>query len=181
MEVDELVHSMAVKARAAAARTRRLTTDGKNAILVGIADALDGAREAICAANAEDVAAAKSSGLAPAMVDRLTLTKSRFDSMVDGVRHVATLPDPVGEIVWERERPSGITIRKVREPFGVGDAGGHGEHDAGPFGVREGAREEGAGRAGQGRNADGPGGEKPRGCELRCEVPERIFHGLARL
>ena len=119
MEVDELVHSMAVKARAAAARTRRLTTDGKNAILAGIADALDGAREAICAANAEDVAAAKSSGLAPAMVDRLTLTKSRFDSMVDGVRHVATLPDPVGEIVWERKRPSGITIRKVREPFGV--------------------------------------------------------------
>ena len=73
----------------------------------------------IDAANAEDVAAAKATGLAPAMVDRLTLTDARFRSMVEGVRHVATLPDPVGEVIWERDRPSGIHITKVRQPFGV--------------------------------------------------------------
>ena len=74
---------------------------------------------AIDAANAVDVAAAEAGGLPPAMVDRLTLTESRFKSMADGVRYVASLPDPVGETIWTRERPSGISIRKVREPFGV--------------------------------------------------------------
>ena len=53
------------------------------------------------------------------MTDRLTLTPARFDSMVEGVEYVASLPDPVGETIWTRERPSGISIRKVREPFGV--------------------------------------------------------------
>ena len=53
------------------------------------------------------------------MVDRLTLTDARFQSMVEGVRHIATLPDPVGGTLWTRERPSGITINKVRVPFGV--------------------------------------------------------------
>ena len=62
---------------------------------------------------------AKEAGIAPAMLDRLTLTPARFDAMVAGVRHVATLPDPVGETIWTRERPSGITIRKVRVPLGV--------------------------------------------------------------
>lgn len=110
---------MAVKARAAAAELRKLTTEEKNAMLLKIADALEAAKPAIVAANAEDVAAAKANGLSPALVDRLTLTDSRFKSMVEGVRYVAELPDPVGETIWTRERPSGITIRKTREPFGV--------------------------------------------------------------
>ncbi len=119
MEITELIHGMAVKARQASAELRRLTTEEKNAALLRIADALEAAKPAIDAANAEDVAAAQANGLSPAMVDRLTLTESRFKSMVDGVRYVVSLPDPVGETIWERERPSGITIRKVREPFGV--------------------------------------------------------------
>ena len=53
------------------------------------------------------------------MVDRLTLTDARYRAMVDGVRHIASLPDPVGEELWTRERPSGIAIRKVRVPLGV--------------------------------------------------------------
>ena len=118
-EIASLIHSMAVKARAAATGLRRLTTDEKNRMLLAVADALEAARGKIAAANAEDVEAAKAAGISPAMVDRLTLTDSRFKSMVDGVRHVAELPDPVGETIWERERPSGIRIRKVREPFGV--------------------------------------------------------------
>ena len=119
MDVAELIHSMAVKARAAAGEMRKLSTAQKNALLLAIADRLEADKAVIVAANAEDVAAAKANGLSPAMVDRLTLTDSRFKSMVDGVRYVAELPDPVGEAIWTRERPSGITITKTREPFGV--------------------------------------------------------------
>ena len=119
MEIAEIIHEMAVKARAAAAELRKLTTEEKNAMLLKIADALEAAKPAIDAANAEDVAVAKENGLSPAMVDRLTLTDSRFKSMVDGVRYVAKLPDPVGETIWTRDRPSGIRICKTREPFGV--------------------------------------------------------------
>jgi len=119
MDIHELIHDMAVKARCAASALRRLTTDEKNAALLAMADALESDKASIDAANAEDVAAAKAAGISPAMVDRLTLTPARFKAMVDGVRYVAELPDPVGETMWTRERPSGITIRKVREPFGV--------------------------------------------------------------
>ena len=118
-EIEKTIHDMAVRARAASASLRRLDTAGKNAALAAIADALEADRDAIQAANAADVEAAKAGGLSAAMVDRLTLTDARFKSMVDGVRQVAELPDPVGETIWTRERPSGITIRKVREPFGV--------------------------------------------------------------
>jgi len=117
--VQELIHGMGVRARAAAGAMRAFSTEQKNAALLAIADALEAAKPRIDAANAEDVAAAKANGLAPAMVDRLTLTDARFRSMVDGVRYIVDLPDPVGEAIWTRERPSGITITKVREPFGV--------------------------------------------------------------
>ena len=119
MTVQETIHEMAVRARAASAGLAKMTTEEKNAALLAVADALEGARGAICEANAADVARAKEAGIAPAMLDRLTLTPARFDAMVAGVRHVATLPDPVGETIWTRERPSGITIRKVRVPLGV--------------------------------------------------------------
>ena len=119
MEVQEEIRGMGVKARAAAAELRKMSTERKNAALEAIAAALEAAKPAIDAANAEDVAAAKANGLSPAMVDRLTLTDARFRSMVDGVRHIVGLPDPVGEEIWTRDRPSGIKIAKVREPFGV--------------------------------------------------------------
>ena len=118
-DMTEYVRQLALKARAAATELRRLDTAAKNAMLAKIADRLEADRPAIAAANAEDVAAAAAAGLAPALVDRLTLTDARFQAMVEGVRHVASLPDPVGEAIWTRERPSGIVIRKVREPFGV--------------------------------------------------------------
>ena len=119
MTIAETIHAMAVKARAAAAELRRLTTAEKNDILRAVAAALEADKAAIQAANGADVAAARANGLAAAMVDRLTLTDARFAAMVEGVRYVASLPDPVGEVIWTRERPSGITIRKTREPFGV--------------------------------------------------------------
>lgn len=118
-DVSDYIRSLAVKARAAAAELRKFTTGEKNALLEAVAAGLERDAEAIYAANAEDVEAAKSGGLAPAMVDRLTLTPQRFRAMVDGVRYVAELPDPVGEVIWTRKRPSGISISKTREPFGV--------------------------------------------------------------
>ena len=119
MNISDYIHDMAVKARAAAGELAKLTTAEKNAALKAIADRLEQDAAAIKAANAVDVANAKAAGLKDAMIDRLTLTDARFKSMVEGVRHIASLPDPVGEEIWTRERPSGITIRKVRVPFGV--------------------------------------------------------------
>ena len=119
MNVHDTILEMATKARAAAAGLAKKTTDEKNAALLAMADSLEKNREAIVAANGVDIARAKETGLAAAMVDRLTLTPARFEAMVAGVRHVATLPDPVGETIWTRERPSGIKIRKVRVPLGV--------------------------------------------------------------
>ena len=119
MNVHDTILEMATKARAAAAELAKKTTDEKNAALLAIADSLEKNRAAIVAANDIDLAHAKEAGISPSMLDRLTLTPARFDAMVAGVRHVATLPDPVGETIWTRERPSGIKIRKVRVPFGV--------------------------------------------------------------
>lgn len=119
MDVKAYVAELGRKARTAARELRKLSTEEKNALLIKIADQLEAERETIFAANAKDVHAAQASGLSSAMIDRLTLTDARFASMVEGVRYVSSLPDPVGETIWTRERPSGITIRKVREPFGV--------------------------------------------------------------
>ena len=119
MTVAEEIQSLGKKARAAARALRTLETREKNAVLLAIAEALEAAKPEIDTANAEDVAAAKANGLAPSMVDRLTLTPARFKAMVDGVRYVAELPDPVGETLMERDRPSGIHITKIREPLGV--------------------------------------------------------------
>jgi len=119
MAISDYIHEMAVRARAAATGLGRLTADEKNAALRAIADRLEADKVAVCAANAADVARAKDAGLSAAMVDRLTLTEARYAAMVEGVRSVASLPDPVGEEIWERDRPSGIHIRKVRVPFGV--------------------------------------------------------------
>ena len=119
LDIKGYVHALAERARAASAALVRLTSDEKNAALLKVADALETHRAAIGAANAADVAQAQAAGLASALVDRLTLTDARFAAMVEGVRTVARLADPVGETIWTRERPSGITIRKVRVPFGV--------------------------------------------------------------
>ena len=119
MNVHEYILGMAVRARAAAGELAKLTTEEKNAALWAIADGLERDAAAIFAANRVDVENAQKAGLKASMVDRLTLTEARFKSMTEGVRQVAKLPDPVGEEIWTRERPSGITIRKVRVPFGV--------------------------------------------------------------
>ena len=117
--VEERVRALAAAARAASAGLARLPSGEKDAALMRVADALVARRAEIAAANTDDVARAKASGLDAARVDRLTLADARFDAMVAGVRAVVALPDPVGGTFWTRERPSGITIRKVRVPLGV--------------------------------------------------------------
>ena len=119
MTIQEEIHGLGVKARAAAQALRAYSTEQKNAALEAIAAALEAAKDEIGKANAEDVKAAAAEGMAPAMLDRLTLTDKRFAAMVQGVRDIIALADPVGETIWTRTRPSGIVITKVREPFGV--------------------------------------------------------------
>ena len=119
MNTTEYIHAMAVRARAAAGSLGALSTWEKNAALMSIAAQMEKDKDAILAANRKDIENARTAGLAPAMIDRLALNDSRFKAMTDGVRYVAGLPDPVGETIWSRERPSGIAIDKVRVPFGV--------------------------------------------------------------
>ncbi len=107
-----------LRAKAATATLSTLTTKMKNAALLAMADALVADTDAILAANAEDMAAAKAT-IAPVMLDRLALTEARIAAMADGIRQVAALPDPVGHQLSETVRPDGLTIRKVSVPIGV--------------------------------------------------------------
>jgi glutamate-5-semialdehyde dehydrogenase len=91
----------------------------KDAALEAIAAALESGVAEILDANATDVAAAREAGTSPALIDRLTLDRRRIEAMAAGVRDVAALPDPVGELLEERRRPDGLLIRKVRVPLGV--------------------------------------------------------------
>jgi glutamate-5-semialdehyde dehydrogenase len=119
MSLQQQLHEMGAKARAAATKLAQLSSDQKNTILRRMADGLLGAEAEILAANALDLAEAKARGLSPAMTDRLMLNSARLAAMATGVREVADLHDPVGEILAEWQRPNGIRIQKVRTPIGV--------------------------------------------------------------
>ncbi|KRV65593.1 glutamate-5-semialdehyde dehydrogenase [Pseudomonas citronellolis] len=106
-------------AREASRVLARASTAQKNAALLAAADALDAAREQLAHANEQDLAAGRANGLEPAMLDRLALTPARIDDMIEGLRQVAKLPDPIGEIRDMRFVPSGIQIGKMRVPLGV--------------------------------------------------------------
>ena len=104
----------------AAKRILALTgTATKNAALQAAADQLIMNTESILEANATDVARAEAGGVSPSVVDRLRLTRERVEAMARGLRNVALLPDPVGEVVEGWQQPNGIRIRKVRVPLGV--------------------------------------------------------------
>ena len=106
-------------ARAASRVAARASTAQKNRALLAAATALDARRAELTAANEQDLAAARANGLDPAMLDRLALTPQRIDDMIEGLRQVATLPDPIGEIRDMRYVPSGIQLGKMRVPLGV--------------------------------------------------------------
>ena len=110
--------AMLENAKAAKARVCNLTCEEKNKALLSMAEALSAHEEAILAANARDLEAAAGS-ISPVMLDRLRLTPDRIAAMARGIREVAALPDPVGEILEEHTRPDGLNIRKVAVPMGV--------------------------------------------------------------
>jgi len=107
------------RARTAARALARAPTRDKDAALLAIAEHLDGARAAVTAANAADLAAGAAKGLDAAMLDRLELTPGRIDTMLAGLRQIAALPDPIGAITDLNYRPSGIQVGRMRVPLGV--------------------------------------------------------------
>lgn len=119
MTLEAQIHDYGRRARAAARALRQCSTEQKNRGLLAMADRLAAMKEEILAANAQDVAKAQADGLSAAMIDRLTLNAKRIAAMADGVRQVAALPDPVGEIIRDWTRPNGLRIQKVRVPIGV--------------------------------------------------------------
>ena len=106
-------------ARAASALLAAASTAAKDGALLALARRIRAAREALQAANAQDVAAAQAAGLAAPMVDRLRLTDTAIEQMAEGCEQVAALPDPIGEISELRRRPSGISVGRMRVPLGV--------------------------------------------------------------
>jgi glutamate-5-semialdehyde dehydrogenase len=107
------------RARAAARVLARTSAEQKNRGLLAMADEIVAAAPSILEANAKDVAKATADGLSKAMIDRLTLNTMRLEAMADGIRQVAALPDPVGEVIRDWTRPNGLRISKVRVPIGV--------------------------------------------------------------
>jgi glutamate-5-semialdehyde dehydrogenase len=107
------------RARTAAAALAPLPRSTKDAALLAMADALVAHSDRILAANAEDVAAGRAAGTSEALLDRLALDPARVAAMADGLRHVATLPDPVGEVVRGSTLANGLELRQVRVPLGV--------------------------------------------------------------
>ncbi len=119
LTAETLIARMGAEARAAAAQLAFAPAERKQAALEAAAEALWRDRDALLAANAEDMAAARRKGLTPAMLDRLKLDEDRIAGMVSGLRSIAAQPDPVGEVIAEWDRPSGLHIRRVRTPIGV--------------------------------------------------------------
>ena len=113
------MHEAGRRARAAGRVVAAAEPGQKDAALYALADGLDAAGAKLRAANARDLAAARERGLDAALLDRLELTPERIDAMAAGVRQVAALPDPAGEISDLRYRPSGIQVGRMRVPLGV--------------------------------------------------------------
>ena len=119
VDMAAVVHDAALRARLAARMLGTLATASKNTALHSAADAVLAHGEEILAANAGDVAAARTAGTPEAMVDRLALNPQRVDGIAAGLRQVAGLPDPIGEVLRGSTLPNGLQIRQQRVPLGV--------------------------------------------------------------
>lgn len=117
--MNKSVELIGRKAKSASRKLAVLSTDVKNAALKSMASSLKKNRAKIIKANMCDIQMAKKKGLSRAFIDRLTLTPSRFENMVDSIRKIIGLSDPVGEIMRMWRRPNGLEIGKVRVPIGV--------------------------------------------------------------
>ena len=118
-DVRQYMQSIGKQARAASRLMAQADTNAKNSALLAIADAILHSSATLVTENSKDVAAAKANGLDAASVDRLTLTEKTIGGMVEGLRQIAQLADPIGEISDMKYRPSGIQVGKMRVPLGV--------------------------------------------------------------
>ncbi|MEZ5504239.1 MAG: glutamate-5-semialdehyde dehydrogenase [Halioglobus sp.] len=119
MDVFHYMLELGAAARAASRIVAAAPTAVRNRALLAIHDALDGARASLAAANAQDVARGRASAIEAPLLDRLELTPARIDAMLEGLRQVVALPDPVGSISQMRSMPSGIQVGRMRVPIGV--------------------------------------------------------------
>ena len=118
-EIKDKITKMGSDALTASRALANLTTDQKNKILLAMADGILSDADQIITANAIDLDNAVNNNLTNSMIDRLRLDQKRIEAIADGIRQVATLPDPVGEIMDEWERPNGIKIKQIRVPIGI--------------------------------------------------------------
>lgn len=118
-DIAEYMREVGRQARAASAAIARAGTAEKNRALLAIAAAIDSGREELMRANAVDLERGKEKGLAAPLMDRLELTPKRIDGMIEGLRQVAALDDPVGEVSGLKYRPTGIQVGRMRVPLGV--------------------------------------------------------------
>ncbi|HEC19384.1 MAG TPA: glutamate-5-semialdehyde dehydrogenase [Gammaproteobacteria bacterium] len=119
MDIKQYMTELGQQARAASRHMARANTGAKNAALLHIAEGLEDAEALLIAENARDLEQGKKDGLDAALLDRLELNAERIAGMAEGLRQVAALPDPVGEISDLNYRPSGIQVGKMRVPLGV--------------------------------------------------------------
>lgn len=118
-EVVQQVEDIARRAKEAARGIRHATTDLKNDLLIGIADELVRQCPRILQANSEDMERERANGMSRSLLDRLSLTAERIDAIAEATTHVASLPDPVGEVVRGSTLPNGLVLRQFRVPMGV--------------------------------------------------------------
>ncbi|KQY54556.1 glutamate-5-semialdehyde dehydrogenase [Nocardioides sp. Root140] len=119
MSIEQDVRTVAERAREASHDLAIATRSTKDAVLAAMADALEAGTESIVAANRDDIARAEQAGTPPNIIDRLRLDRERIEGMAQGLRDVAGLADPVGEVVRGSTLANGLELRQVRVPFGV--------------------------------------------------------------
>lgn len=119
MDLKKYVIKKAKEAKEGARSLAKASSDKKNTILIKMADALDANADMLIAENRKDIEFAEGKGLSKALIERLTLNNKRIKEMSAGLREVAQLPDPVGEVIKMWQRPNGMTVGRMRVPIGV--------------------------------------------------------------
>jgi len=119
MRIRKEMEKMARSAKLASGALANLSSSAKNRVLLAMAEAIEERTEDIKSKNRIDLKGAKEAGLSPTLIDRLTLDDKRIKNMAKGLREIAKLPDPIGEVIEEKVRPNGLRIKKIRVPIGV--------------------------------------------------------------
>ncbi len=119
MDITDYMQQLGRRARKAARVIAAASTEQKNAALLAIAEVIDSNRHGVLAENAVDMEKGRANGLDAALLDRLEINDARVDAMIEGLKQVAELPDPVGRITDLQTRPSGIELGRMRVPLGV--------------------------------------------------------------